>query len=101
MAFQAITLARVGLVKGARMEIGSLLAEQRATGDAFRLTEKKVLDLRRALGARDLGEQARHQWEAELSSGLAQMARLGHRMLELDKSVAVSNADKRTGRPVS
>ena len=83
------------------MDIGSLLAEQRATGDAYRLTEKKVLDLRRALRARDMGEQARHRSEVELSSGLAQMARLGHRMLELDKSVAASNAESRIGRSVS
>lgn len=83
------------------MDIGSLLAEQRATGDAYRLTEKKVLDLRRALRARDMGEQARHRSEVELSSSLAEMARLGHRMLELDKSVAASNAESRIGRSVS
>ena len=82
------------------MDIGSLLAEQRATGDAYRLTEKKVLDLQRALRARDMGEQARHRSEEELSSSLAQMARLGHRMLELDKSVAASNAESRIGRSV-
>ena len=83
------------------MDIGSLLAEQRATGDEFRMTEKKVLDLRRLLRARDLDARTRHQSELELSSGLAQLSRLGHRMLELDKLVAASNAESRTGRSVS
>ena len=80
------------------MDIGSLLAEQRATGDAYRMTEKKVQALRRVLRGRDLADQARHQSEVALTSGIAQLARLGHRMLELDKLVAAANADSRSER---
>lgn len=69
------------------MDIKALLAEQRRTGDEFRVAEKAIQDLQTLLSGRGIDAASRSKAEAEMASGWIELARLGQRRLELDASV--------------
>ena len=74
------------------MEIGPLLVEQRRIGDEFRVAEKAIQDVQRLLARRDTDPASRAQMQAGVASSIAELMRLGQRMLELDESVSSAAA---------
>lgn len=73
------------------MELATLLFEQRATGDEFRVVEKGMQKLQKVLSGREVGAVERRQSEEALAFGWIELNRLSRRMLELDAAVAAAN----------
>ena len=74
------------------MELGPLLVEQRRIGDEFRVAEKAIQEVQKLLARRDIDPASRARMEAGVASSVAELMRLGQRMLELDASVRVAAA---------
>jgi hypothetical protein len=83
------------------MEIGPLLVEQRRTGDEFRIAEKSIHKLQKLLSGRGIDAATRAQMETAMASRLAELARLGQRLLELDASVTAAGLRTRSLRQKS
>jgi hypothetical protein len=77
------------------MEIGPLLLEQRRVGDEFRVAEKAIQDVQRLLVGSEIDPAARARMEVAVASRIAELMRLGQRLLELDASVTAASLGER------
>ena len=80
------------------MRMAALLVEQRRIGDEFRLAEKAIEKEQAVLAGRGIDAASRTQMEAGAPSRVAELMRLGQRMLELDASVSAAAARARLSR---
>ncbi len=79
------------------MEVGPLLVEQRRVGDEFRIVEKAVQQMHKALVTGRLNAAMRSQIEARAVSTITELRRLGQRQLELDAQVSAANKRAKLG----
>ena len=90
----ALVAAMEGLIMSdaiSKIEIGPLLAEQRRTADEYRVAEKVVQDLHKALAATSFDQVGRAKAAADIVSRTADLMRLGQRMLDLDALVIAAS----------